>query len=90
MGNYIDYYLQLLNSQQYLNFNYSICNMIGKGFTSEVFRGTSKSNGLPLAIKIINKNFLKEEDQKLIKSEISSLKKLKGKSPFTLNLIEVN
>ena len=50
------------------NFAYSTHDFLGKGFTSQVYRGRSKITGFPLAIKIIDINLLKEEDKKLVGS----------------------
>jgi serine/threonine protein kinase len=79
-----------IQNQIPLSFNYSTSEMIGKGFTSQVYKGVSKITGFPLAVKIIDRNAMKEEDRRLINSEIASMRKLRGKSPYILNLIEVN
>ena len=52
--------------QPQLNFSFSPHDIIGKGFTSQVFRGRSNTTGLPVAIKIIDVNLLKEHDRKLV------------------------
>lgn len=78
------------HSHPLFNFTYSTNDFLGKGFTSQVYRGKSKITGFPLAIKIIDVNLLKEEDKKLVTSEIASMRKLRGKSPYLLNLIEVS
>lgn len=90
MINPVRHYAPVDPSSPVLNFHYSPSDLIGKGFTSQVYKGVSTITGIPLAIKVIDKNLLKEEDRKLIKSEIASMRKVRGKSPFVLNLIEIS
>ena len=68
MINIISHHRIPLNPRPVLNFSYSTSDLIGKGFTSQVYRGTSNITGFPLAIKVIDKNLLKEEDRRLIRS----------------------
>lgn len=53
--------------------------LIGKGFSSEVYRSKLPS-GEKVAVKVIDTSKLSEMDRELVGSEIAVLKKLKGQS----------
>ena len=63
--------------------------MIGKGYSSHVYKGRNDESSQPVAIKVIDLRMLKNDINKvLLESEIQVLKELKT-LPHILSLHEV-
>lgn len=71
------------------SYSYGLSEGIGKGYSSQVFRGRHDDSGDPVAIKVIDLRLLKNDINKvLLESEIQVLKELRG-LPHILSLHEV-
>ncbi|KAL4459937.1 hypothetical protein ABPG74_003463 [Tetrahymena malaccensis] len=59
------------------NYSYCLPDIIGKGYSSKVYRGKNETTGDTVAVKVIDMKGIKNEVQSfLLKNEISVLKKL--------------
>lgn len=71
------------------NFSYGLNDAIGKGYSSQVYKGRNDSTDEPVAVKVIDLKMLKcEINRTLLASEIDILKSMKN-VPHILTLHEV-
>lgn len=71
------------------NYSYPLDDIIGKGYSSQVFRGRNDLTNEPVAIKVIDMKMLKNDLNKmLLASEIENLKRLKS-TEHILQLYEI-
>lgn len=71
------------------NFSYGLNDNIGKGYSSQVYKGRNDANEEPVAIKVIDLKMLKcEINRTLLASEIEILKSMRN-VPHVLTLHEV-
>lgn len=70
-------------------YSYGLNDVIGKGYSSHVYKGRNDQTGEPVAVKVIDLRLLKNDINKvLLESEIQVLKELKA-LPHILALHEV-
>ena len=70
-------------------YSYGLNDVIGKGYSSHVYKGRQDDNNSPVAVKVIDLRLLKNDINKvLLESEIQVLKELKA-LPHILSLHEV-
>jgi serine/threonine protein kinase len=63
------------------NYSYGLLDYIGKGFSSEVFKGKNDSTGEIVAIRVIDMHKIKNEVQMfLLKNETEVIPKLNSKN----------
>lgn len=72
-------YMQSVARKKLEHYSYLLTDAIGKGYSSQVFRGRNDLTNEQVAIKVINMSMLKSEvHQALLASEIECLKSLVG------------
>ena len=71
------------------NYSYPLEDIIGKGYSSQVFKGRNDLTNEPVAIKVIDMKMLKNDlNRMLLTSEIDNLKRLKS-TEHILQLYEI-
>jgi serine/threonine protein kinase len=71
------------------NYSYGLNDVIGKGYSSQVYKGRNDETSESVAVKVIDMRLLKNDINKiLLESEILILKELKSQ-PHVLTLHEV-
>lgn len=71
------------------NYSYGLNDVIGKGYSSQVYKGKNQDNEEHVAIKVIDMHMLKNDINKLLlESQILILKQLKSQ-PHILSLFDV-
>ncbi|EAN31870.1 Protein kinase domain protein [Theileria parva strain Muguga] len=89
MSDFLDWVEVLTHAmkQQTIANKYEICEALGQGKFSVVYRGVSRKTGVEYAVKIIDKNKITHQERELLRSEISILKLLKHNNVIYLKEI---